>query len=294
MQRRLFLLNWFNGKRPGETDVYGRVEALLGRKGLHVECPQNLTRKGVEAAAALLREGDVLVCHQTDVAIHTAFTRCFCEPSGLPERSQRLRFLEAHGLPVMDWADPSKEEDPGRLFEAWDTDVLLLKRSHSFQSAGLAALRRGEPLPELARGDVLCRLLTHDPHTYKVDLFHDVVLGAYVKETPSILDPRFPEWIAGDIRNQHDFPHQNRRFFDVPNELEAGLRTVGRTLTSLGGGYASVDLMNAGDGLRIIELNTSNVATEFSFLERPDEYSASFSEGLLRLWDEISDEEPSR
>lgn len=65
MQRRLFLLNWFNGKRPGESDVYRRLKSILTQKGLQVECPQNLTRKGVEAVRALVRDGDVLVCHQT-------------------------------------------------------------------------------------------------------------------------------------------------------------------------------------------------------------------------------------
>jgi len=288
MQARLLLLNWFNGKRPGDTDVYQRVRSMLTSRGLSVECPQNLTRKGVDALRGLLRDGDTLICHQTEVSIHTESTRCFCEPSGIPERSQRLRFVEEHGLPVMDWADASKERDPAGLFEKWKTDKLLLKRGRSFQSSGLTVIERGRSFPELEPGDVLCRLITHDPHTYKVDLFHDVVLGAYVKETPSVLDPSFPEWIAGDIRNQHDFPHQNRHFFEVPRDLEAGFRKLGRSLTSLGGGYSSVDMMRSADGFRVIELNTSNVATEFSFLEAPDEYSTNFSQGLLRLWNEIS------
>jgi len=288
MKARLLLLNWFNGKRPGETDVYRRLESILTRKGLSVECPQNLTLEGVDAVRRQLRDGDVLVCHQTEVSIHTDFTRCFCEPSGIPRRSQRLKFVEEHGLPVMDWADPSEARNPVELFERWKTDRLLLKRGHSFQSAGLTILERGGPFPQLEEGDVFCRLITHDPQTYKVDVFHDVVLGSYVKETPSILDPRFPEWIAGDIRNQHDFPHQNRHFFELPDDLEAAFRKLGRTLTSLGGGYSSIDMMNSPEGFRIIELNTSNVATEFSFLEDPDGYSANFAEGLFRLWSEIT------
>jgi hypothetical protein len=288
MEGRLYLLNWYKGRRSWETDVYPRIEAILTQKGLNVSCPDNLTKDRIANLRSLLNPGDVVVCHQPDIAIHTPCSPCFCEPAGIPLRNQQLSFLERHGLSVMDWADPLKDENPVTLFEKWRTDELLLKRSHSSQSTGLVVIRKGQPFPELKHGDVLCKIITHDPQTYKVDFFYDTILGSYVKETPSILDPQFPEWIAGDNRDQRDFPHQNRRFFQLPGDLEADIRKLGRVIISIGGGYSSIDLMKDRDGFRIIELNTSNISTKYGWLERPGQYSMNFAEGLSRLWDQIS------
>lgn len=281
---QLFLLNWFNGRRAWETDVYPRIVDLLNGSGLDVVCPANLTRATLDTLNSQAKPGDVAVAHQPEVALRAPGVRSYGEPAGIPLRAQRLAFLERQGVPVMEWRDAVRQGDPNALFETWNTEAILLKQNGTAQSNGLTVLRPGDALPAVAAGDLFCSIITDDPHTYKVDFFHDTILGSYVKETPFVLAPHFRQWIVGDNREQRDFPHQNRHFFPLSPPWQAMIARLGRALADAGGGYSSIDLMRSADEFRAIELNTTHVSTKYGWLERPEQYAREFSTGLRRLW----------
>lgn len=287
-EKRLFLLNLFNGKRHWETDVYRRVHCQLTQKGINVKCPVNLSLENCAKLSHIISQDDLVIAHQPHILPLINGLKSFCEPSGIQLRSSRLKFMERMNFPVMDWVEANSTQNIDRLFEIWKCGKILFNQTDSFQSRGIKIIGNDDPLPERKQGDVFCRIMTHDPHTYKVDFFHNVILASYKKETPSVLDPKYSSWVTGDNRNQLDFPHQNRQFFYLPENIGKKIRSLGKTITSIGGGYASIDLMKTREGFKAIELNISEIATKYTWLMRPKQSAMNFTRGILNLWQDYS------
>ena len=135
---------------------------------------------------------------------------------------------------------------------------------------------------------MFCKIINYDSYTYKVDFFHDTILGSYLKETPSILDKNYNEWIEGDNYDQNKFPNQNRKYFQLPHIYKERIKQIGKIITSMGGGYCSIDLMKSNDGFKAIELNISEIATKFAWQTKPEQYSNNFARGIINVCNDYS------
>ena len=98
--------------------------------------------------------------------------------------------------------------------------------------------------------DVFMAFQSDDPHTYKVDAFGGLVIGAYVLKTR---DMREPAW---EMVSDDEYARFASRFCAPPDRDRSAA-----ALLAHGAGYSSFDLMRTGDAFRIVEMNTCGVGT---------------------------------
>ncbi len=282
-QSHLYLLNIFFGRRLWETDVYKNILSILSQNGLNVSCPKIFNVEDRIQLNHNLQSGDVVIAHQPQISIKNKKVNGFCEPQKLYNRSSRMTFLDNIGFPTMKWINGTKVKSLSELFELWETNIVLYKKNNSFQSKGIKLLNSNSKLPDVKNGDLFCPIITENPYTYKVDFFHNKILGSYIKQTPSVLNENYFDWIHGDNKDQLQFPNQNRSYFYLPFDIKSKIINLGKKITHLGGGYSSIDLMKTSDGYKAIELNISEIATKYTWLTRPVQYSKNFSKAILNL-----------
>lgn len=280
-KNKIYLYNIFNGNRNWETDVYYRIKKILLKYQIDVKCINKINPE-------LFCYGDILISHQPQFVIKKPGIFTFCEPKEILNRSNRLKFLDDNGFPTMTWIDGEKIKSKKDIFNKWNTNKIIYKKNNSFQSNGVKIVHRDYELPKVKKGDVFCKIINFDSFTYKVDFFHDKILGSYVKETPSILNQNYTEWIKGDNKDQNCFPNQNRRYFHLPKIYRDKLKQIGKIITSMGGGYCSIDLMKSKNGYKAIELNISEIATKYTWQTKPKKYSKNFANGIMNMCNDYS------
>jgi hypothetical protein len=145
------------------------------------------------------------------------------------------------------------------LFERWNAERLLLKRSGTRKGAGVTVFDRAgvdslEWQPPL---DVFCPELDPDTGTvYKPEMFNGRLVIAWQWRYPPLR-----EGFSGHLR-AGDRPRAGRRLFRFPPDLDERIRGLSQALTEGGFGYCSLDLMRTQGGeLVVIELNDAQVAT---------------------------------
>lgn len=191
-------------------------------------------------------------------------------------RRTRLDVLAENGLPVQPFEAPADDDAFADILARWDTAHAVVKLDWSFRRAGVISLpNRHSPKPRLPLGfdasqDVVMKPLIGDPRTLKVDLFAGHVLGAAWLDTRPI---GTPNWQMIGVREQWPAP--------LSTEVEAMLARASDVLLQYGCGYASIDVMFAEDGPRIIEANTTSVGTAF-WRQHPEPYAHNLAQALAQ------------
>ena len=198
-------------------------------------------------------------------------------------RRTRLDVLAENGLPVQPYGAPSDDGEFADLLTEWNSDGAVVKLDWSFRRAGVTFLsvERGQ-LPSLPLGfdptmDVVMQPVIGDPRTLKVDLFAGHVLGAAWLDTRAIATAN---WQMIGVREQ--WPAC------ISAEVEEMLAQASKVLLQYGCGYASVDVMFAQDGPRIIEVNTTGVGTAF-WRENPEPYAQNLAHAISQSIQSLSD-----
>ncbi len=196
-------------------------------------------------------------------------------------RRTRLDVAVACNAHVAPFGGPRNDRELDDLANQWNTDTAVLKYDWSARRNGvflwpLAAGRRSAfPADFDPACDVFMAFQNEDPHTYKIDTFAGVLLGAYVLPTR---DMRETAW---QIIGQRE-----HLLFEPDARLAEQISLVSRSLLKHGAGYTSFDLMRSRDSFFIIEMNTSGVGTA-TWNDWPEQYAARYSKAILAALDQI-------
>ncbi len=187
-------------------------------------------------------------------------------------RFTRLQQAAVAGGPLPGFCSPADDAALSAGTRGWG-EVAVLKYDWSLRRNGVFLWPLGRdrrPFPDDFKPgcDLFMEFLPGDPQTYKVDTFGGALLGGWILPTRHMQEP---DWQVILDANTYDF--------DPPAALTEALGQVGRQLLAFGAGYVSFDLMRAGDGFKIIEINTCGVGTSI-WKTRPERYARNYAAGI--------------
>lgn len=249
--------------------LYDHLRAELVRHGHEITL-----RSSTYMSEDALRDHDILISNRTVPSHVRRLLRCYGGNGWT--RPESLSFLRDQGVETMSWSLAADRQEVLDLFDQWDVERILLKRSGTLKMMGLVTFARaGVDRLEWDPGkDVFCKEVNPDDgDLFKMELFNGQrIISWMARQVPirTIFDGTYMESIP--------VTKPDRILFDFPPELEATLKDAGRAATREGVGYTSVDLMRAPDGrLQAIEMNVELVATwwtaQFPFVK--ERYAAA-------------------
>ncbi|MFN7138792.1 MAG: hypothetical protein ACK4UN_05600 [Limisphaerales bacterium] len=251
-----------------------------------------MIRTGVEADE-VVQPGDMLISHNwvpEDVRAQLD-DRCF---GGKEQtRPEHLTLMASLGFPVMEWTTVASCEEALALCNSWDVERLILKRSFTGGGRGFHVLTPNQPSYcewDFER-DIICKEVNPNcGKVFKAELFAGKLMLGFVLKKEPLKDRLLPNdpCPAGArqlavYREDNERPDERHRaLWEFAPAEQAALEDLSATLTDLGFGYVSVDLMRRADGeLVAIELNTGSVTTwwseQFPFVRQ------RFASALLEL-----------
>lgn len=269
-ERRVAFLGNYRSAAP--HPVFQRVAARLAGSGIEI----SVDNQWSDAYRAF----DLLVLDEP-VPDSDDLADCRILGQRTLNRRTRLDVAVASGAAVAPFGGPRSDAELDALAQSWATDCAVLKYDWSSRRRGVflwpLARDRRKPFPPDfdPTADVFMAFQSDDPHTYKVDAFGGVVLGAYILKTR---DMRQPAWeMVGDA----DYAR-----FELPDTVRLQIEAVSAALLGHGAGYASFDLMRSGEAFRIIEMNTCGVGTGL-WDDWPELYAEAYGRALLRTLEDI-------
>lgn len=221
-------------------------------------------------------EGSILLVHDP-VNVDKIPEGCRLLGQRCLDRRERLVLAERCGLAVPRWCALSSPDDIPALFDQWNVEYLLYKADWSYSRQGIKLLSRQswQPFNNFnPAADVFMEILDGKPDTYKVDFFYDQPIACRHLFTRSVFDRKFYKGFT-----------QPSRLGDIP-PIEEGLKVLGKTLLHYGEGLSGADVMLDQTGRPwIIELNTSSVGREATWMRWPEAYLGAYAEGIRRWVD---------
>jgi len=188
-------------------------------------------------------------------------------------RAEQLLALTQVEFPTMEWTQVNSRAAALGLFDTWNVDKLIVKRSFTAGGTGFHVITPGQVRygDWDFNNDIVCREVNPaDGYTYKAELFNGRILISYVlKKRP--LTERLASGeldtdgfrrlaVYRDTLEEPDVRH--RELFEFPDADKVALRQLSRRMTDIGLGYVCVDLMQKPDGSFVaVELNLASVTT---------------------------------
>ncbi len=219
---------------------------------------------------------DVIVSHNwiPDEVRQLPIVRCF----GGKEltRPDHLTLLASLGFPTMEWTTVPDLAAALALFDSWNVERLILKRSFTGGGHGFHVLTRNQPSYTAwnFERDVICREVNPEcGRVYKAELFGGKLMLGFVLKKESLATRLFTPDECPDgcrqlvtYREANERPDErHREAWEFTEAETAALEALSVVLTQQGFGYVSVDLMRRADGqLVAIELNTGSVTSWWS------------------------------
>lgn len=200
-------------------------------------------------------------------------------------RVESLNLLKTENVLTIDWATANSHLDILRLFDKWDSEFIILKRSFTCQGKGVSFLTRDkiETLKWNAKEDIFCREITDAPdaRVVKIEAFNGHVTICF----------SYPRHHFRPYPGIKDSPARlPRQRCDVSQQTLDTICQCSVALTKRGFGYCSFDLMANKEGrLVTMELNSHSVATWWSarFGETQRNYALAIEDLLCRPKNEI-------
>lgn len=185
---------------------------------------------------------------------------CFGKTStNMPSRPETLEWLSEAGLPMMRWSLAKDHLELDQLFDQWQTDAVLLKRSDTYGGTSVTLFTR-EHAAEIQwdpSRDLFCpEVNPDDGDIYKLEMFgRDDLLGWMSKAPPA------RTMMDGGRLNGIYGAYGQRKIFEWPEQILEPARRFGDFALGRGYGHISLDLMKNPDGkYEVIEVNLGNVA----------------------------------
>lgn len=208
-------------------------------------------------------------------------------------RAEQLLGLDQAGFPTMQWQSVNSKAAALALFDTWNVDKLIVKRSFTAAGNGFHVVTPGQARYgdwDLSR-DIICREVNpNDGNTYKAELFNGRILISFVLKKRSLSERLLAGALDADgfrrlevYRDPLERPDvRHRELFEFPDADKVALRQLSRRMTDIGLGYVCVDLMRKPDGSFVaIELNLSGVTTWWT--EQAAFVRTRFADAVLAL-----------
>lgn len=198
----------------------------------------------------------------------------------MPPRPETMRWIEESGLPAMRWGTATSLDDVRALFDRWNADFILLKRSGEWGGNSVSMFDR-----EHARGlqwspddDLFCpEVNPDDGDVYKIELFGPELLLGWVSRAPSARSVL----IGGKLDGIYGAYGRRELFYWDESILRAASQ-LGERAWQEGFAHISLDLMKNPDGqFETIEVNLGNAAIWWT-CQFP-EFRERYARGLHRL-----------
>ncbi len=241
--------------RRDSEPLIAHIATHLGRYGIEVERVRvrKQPRLPYEEYAALIANGEFPFELRSRLD-------CFGKTcTNMPSRPETLEWLSAAGMSVMRWSLARDHLELEQLFDLWQTDLILIKRSDTWGGTSVALFSR-ERAAEIdwdpAR-DLFCpEVNPNDGDIYKLEMFGRNVLLGWMSRVPparTLMDGGRLDGIFG--------AYGRRELFDWPESVLLPARKFGDFTRDQGFGHISIDLMRNPQGdFEVIEVNLGNVA----------------------------------
>ena len=241
--------------RRDTEPLIAHIAARLGRFGIGIERVRvkKQPRLPYEEYAALFATGEFP---------HDLRDRLPCygkSQTNMPSRPETLEWLRQAGLPTMRWSLAKDHHELGRLFDVWQTDAVLVKRSDTFGGSSVQLFTR-QHVPEIQwnpRRDLFCpEVNPEDGDVYKLEMFGPTFLLGWMSHVPAAR----ARMNAGKVDGLFG-AYGRRDSFEWPESILEPARRFGDFARDLGYGHMSLDFMRNPRGeLEAIEVNLGNVA----------------------------------
>ena len=216
----------------------------------------------------VLPERSLLITHTwLNESEHDLVQRCGVELLGgrMWPRPDTLDLAEFCDLPVVQWTRANIDRDAAEgLFDRWQTDFILVKKSWTWRGRGVELVARKPNRFTCFRewmfdpNNVFMNVTKESATVYKFEVFNGHVTLAWTTGPRYVLRG-YREW-----RHLDDERPKDRSLVGVNADLGAQLRELSARLTQRKVGYASVDMMKHENRLQVIEVNTTMTATDWS------------------------------
>jgi hypothetical protein len=250
---RIILVN--SQSRKTSEPLIAHIASHLGQFGIGVEqvWKRKSPRHPYQSYAALIANADFPPDLRKKLD-------CFGKTSsGMPSRPQTMAWMADAGLPMMRWSLAADHQALTCLFDTWETDAILLKRSDTSRGSGVSLFGREHAADfqwDPAR-DLFCpEVNPDDGDIYKIELFgRDLLLG-WVSHVPSARS----RMEGGKLTGIYGAFGRRELFEWNESILEPACR-FGAFARDHGYGHISIDLMlNPQGDFEVIEVNLGNVA----------------------------------
>lgn len=250
------MIYFFSNPDKSTYDLYGYSINCLNDCGYQATLIKNI--KDIN-----FKEKDILISHcrlnknlfndLANIGVHIY--------SGLVStRKQNCELAEKFDIPTADWASPSSLEEAYGLFDQWNSNDIIYKKSFLGNGHGFFVIHKKDPVikagcsTELSLSmindrDIFCKVI-NDNKLYKLEAFNGTNIISWYTE-------RF-HFYAAPKKNKVKRP---RFIYDFDKELEYKILYLSKYLTSIGCTYVSFDFMNDNGVIKLIEINTADVAT---------------------------------
>lgn len=234
--------------------LYNSIGRSLRRWGASVDVVRTVS--GVDVSAY-----DVLISHDFASDEVRGLPRLGCFGGRELTRPEGFNMLRELEVAIIPWALADDRAQVLELFDHWQAECLLVKRSGTCKGKGVSAFDRAsvdrfewDPIRDIFCPDVSAR----DGNVYRAELFNGrmilsfVSLGCPLRESFGGFAAEIPQ-------------SMNRRLHRFPTEVSESLQHLSRGLTKQGLGFSSVDMMRVANGTYLaIEINAGQVATWWS------------------------------
>ena len=139
--------------RRDSEPLIAHTAAYLGRYGIRLERVRagRQPRLPYEDYAALIATADF------PLALRDRLDCYGKSQSSMPSRPKTLEWLQQAGLPMMRWSLAEDHREINGLFESWQTDAILLKRSGTYGGNSVTLFTRDRT------AEIQCRTLDIPP-----------------------------------------------------------------------------------------------------------------------------------
>lgn len=248
---RILFLTRFTG--PIRARFFDGIRRRLARRGIEIDVARGSPPRPARPASAY----DLLVTLNDPPPDDYATLPHYGGRDVL--RPDGLRWLSSAKISTMRWDTARSAADVGALFDRWEVERLILKRSRTGGGKGTTIFRR-DSVDELEwdpEEDVFCAEVNPDDgDVYKIELFGPTVLVAWKSRAKPFRTMLKGESVSGPLG-----AYGRRSLIELPEPLVEAARRFGRAALERGHGHISLDFMKAPSGeLMCIEANFRRVA----------------------------------
>lgn len=157
---------------------------------------------------------------------------------------------ESFGIATLDWAEPKTLEEATGVFQSWELNSVLKKKSHTCGGNGIDVV--SSPKRAVCENDeIINRLLLNETPLYKIELIGENDIISWIRA----------EEIFSNKVLMAPPQSKSRAIWSPPEEILQKAKALGKKLGEMGAGHIALDYLRDENGnIKLIEVNTHSVA----------------------------------